>query len=118
VRDRSRSEQGLAELFGYGQRLVARKRLTPGDDLLSRLCAAEGVSDGEAAAMGMFLLFAGPPGEGTRLVRRRGHPTRWGPGLRGGQAGNPTRGRGPTPGLPPNPTVPLHPHPGSGGEGG
>jgi pentalenolactone synthase len=57
--DRSRSEQGLAELFGYGQQLVARKRLEPGDDVLSRLCATEGVSDDEAAAMGMFLLFAG-----------------------------------------------------------
>jgi cytochrome P450 len=59
VRDRSRSEQGLADLFGYGRRLVARKRLEPGDDVVSRLCATEGVSDHEAAAMGMFLLFAG-----------------------------------------------------------
>jgi pentalenolactone synthase len=59
VGDRSRSEQGLAELFGYGQQLVARKRLEPGDDVISRLAATEGVSDGEAAAMGMFLLFAG-----------------------------------------------------------
>jgi cytochrome P450 len=59
VRDRSRSARGLAELFGYGQQLVARKRLEPGDDVISRLCATEGVSDDEAAAMGMFLLFAG-----------------------------------------------------------
>jgi pentalenolactone synthase len=59
ARDRSRSERGLAELFGYGQQLVARKRLEPGDDVLSRLCATPGVSDDEAAAMGMFLLFAG-----------------------------------------------------------
>lgn len=59
VTDRARSEQGLAELFGYGQELVARKRADPGDDVISRLAATEGVGDDEAAAMGMFLLFAG-----------------------------------------------------------
>jgi len=59
VRDRSRSQQGLGDLFGYGQQMVARKRREPGDDVISQLCATEGVSDGEAAAMGMFLLFAG-----------------------------------------------------------
>ncbi|HEX2133751.1 MAG TPA: cytochrome P450 [Actinophytocola sp.] len=57
--DRARSERGLAELFGYGQRLVARKREEPGDDVISRLCATEGVSDAEAAGMSMALLFAG-----------------------------------------------------------
>jgi cytochrome P450 len=59
VRDRARSQQGLGDLFGYGQQLVARKRREPGDDVISHLCATEGVSDGEAAALGMFLLFAG-----------------------------------------------------------
>jgi cytochrome P450 len=59
VRDRARSERGLAELFGYGRRLVERKRAHPGDDVISRLCAADGVSDEEAATMSMFLLFAG-----------------------------------------------------------
>jgi cytochrome P450 len=64
ITDRTRSEQGLAELFGYGRQLVARKRaggLTDGDsaDVISRLAATDGVSDDEAAAMGMFLLFAG-----------------------------------------------------------
>jgi pentalenolactone synthase len=59
VRDRSRSEQGLAELFGYGQQLVARKRHEPGDDVISRLCATPGVSDIEAAGSAMALLFAG-----------------------------------------------------------
>ncbi len=61
ITDRARSEQGLAELFVYGQQLVARKR-AEGDtdaDVISRLAATEGVSDDEAAAMGMFLLFAG-----------------------------------------------------------
>ena len=59
VRDRARSERGLAELFGYGRRLVERKRAHPGDDVISRLCATDGVSDAEAATMSMFLLFAG-----------------------------------------------------------
>jgi cytochrome P450 len=59
TRDRARSERGLGELFGYGQRLVAQKRESPGDDVISRLCATEGVSDAEAAGMSMALLFAG-----------------------------------------------------------
>jgi pentalenolactone synthase len=59
VRDRARSERGLAELFGYGRRLVERKRAHPGDDVISRLCTTDGVSDEEAAMMSMFLLFAG-----------------------------------------------------------
>src|SRR5262249_28002576 len=59
IADRARSEQGLADLFGYGQQLVARKRLEPGDDVISRLCATEGVGDDEAAMLAMFLLFAG-----------------------------------------------------------
>ena len=59
VRDRTRSEGGLAELFGYGRGLVERKRADPGDDVISRLCATDGVSDEEAATLSMFLLFAG-----------------------------------------------------------
>jgi cytochrome P450 len=59
VRDRARSERGLAELFDYGRMLVERKRAQPGDDVVSRLCATDGVSDEEAATMSMFLLFAG-----------------------------------------------------------
>jgi pentalenolactone synthase len=59
TRDRARSERGLAELFGYGQKLVARKREEPGDDVISRLCATDGVSDDEAAGLSMALLFAG-----------------------------------------------------------
>jgi cytochrome P450 len=57
--DRARSERGLAELFGYCFGLVARKRHEPGDDVISRLCASEGVSDDEAAGLSMALLFAG-----------------------------------------------------------
>jgi cytochrome P450 len=59
VRDRTNSERGLGELFGYGQRLVARKRQDPGDDVISRLCATDGVADEEAAMLSMALLFAG-----------------------------------------------------------
>ena len=59
TRDRARSEQGLAELFNYGLQLVARKRQAPGTDVISRLCATEGVGDEEAAALSMALLFAG-----------------------------------------------------------
>lgn len=59
VRDRARSEHGLGELFGYGMRLVASKREQPGDDVISRLCAIDGVADEEVASLSMALLFAG-----------------------------------------------------------
>ncbi|WP_223125598.1 cytochrome P450 [Streptomyces sp. TRM68367] len=59
VLDRARSEQGLADLFTYGQELVARKRHEPGDDVISRLCATDGVGDDEIAMLSMALLFAG-----------------------------------------------------------
>jgi cytochrome P450 len=58
VRDRVRSEQGLGELFVYGQQLVARKRKQPGDDFISRLCADD-LGDDEIAMLSMALLFAG-----------------------------------------------------------
>ena len=59
VCDQARSEQGLAELYGYGIELVKHKRAHPDDDVISRLCATDGVSDEEAAASSMHLLFAG-----------------------------------------------------------
>jgi cytochrome P450 len=59
TRDRARSEQGPGALFGYGLQLVARKRRHPSDDVISRLCATQGVSDDEAAGQSMALLFAG-----------------------------------------------------------
>ncbi|WP_280364714.1 cytochrome P450 [Nocardia wallacei] len=59
ITDRTRSEQGLTELFSYGMGLVAHKRRQPDDDVISRLCATDGVSDVEAAGMSMALLFAG-----------------------------------------------------------
>jgi cytochrome P450 len=59
TRDHARSERGLQQLFAYGQRLVAAKRRNPGDDVISRLCATDGVTDDEVAEHSMFLLFAG-----------------------------------------------------------
>ena len=59
VRDHARSERGLADLFEYGRGLVAHKRAHPGNDVISRLSATDGISDEEAATMSMFLLFAG-----------------------------------------------------------
>jgi pentalenolactone synthase len=59
VRDRARSQQGLGDLFMYGTQLVAHKRREPGDDVISRLCATEGVADDEIAMLSMALLFAG-----------------------------------------------------------
>jgi cytochrome P450 len=59
VCDHARSEHGLAELYRYGIELVKRKRTYPDDDVISRLCATDGVSDEEAAASSIHLLFAG-----------------------------------------------------------
>jgi cytochrome P450 len=59
VCDHARSEQGLAALYRYGIELVKHKRAHPDDDVISRLCATDGVSDEEAAASSMHLLFAG-----------------------------------------------------------
>jgi cytochrome P450 len=59
VRDRARSERGLADLFEYGRQLVARKSEQPGDDIISSLCATSGADHGEIAMLSMFLLFAG-----------------------------------------------------------
>ena len=59
TRDHARSEQGLGQLFAYDRQLVAAKRRDPADDVISRLCATEDVTDDEAAELSMFLLFAG-----------------------------------------------------------
>ena len=59
VCDHVRSQHGLAELYRYGIELVKHKRRYPGDDVITRLSATDGVSDEEAAASSMHLLFAG-----------------------------------------------------------
>jgi cytochrome P450 len=81
VRDHDRSVQGLGDLVDYGQRLVARKRRNPGDDVISRLVATDGVGDDEAAMLAMALLFAGHEttvvkiGLGALLLLT--HPDQW-----------------------------------------
>ncbi|MFL6112836.1 MAG: cytochrome P450, partial [Catenulispora sp.] len=57
--DKERSARGLTNLRGYARELVARKRREPGDDVVSRLCAVEGVGDEEIADLSMRLLVAG-----------------------------------------------------------
>ncbi|MGB8209150.1 MAG: cytochrome P450 [Mycobacterium sp.] len=59
VLDPVRSEQGLAQLYDYGITLVEHKRAHPANDVISRLCAIDGVADEEAAILAMGLLFAG-----------------------------------------------------------
>jgi cytochrome P450 len=67
TRDRARSEHGLGELYAYGLRLVAAKRATPGDDVISGICAADDVTDDEAAQLSMGVLFAGHETTVTRI---------------------------------------------------
>lgn len=80
-RDRATSERGLGELFAYGQKLVARKRAEPGDDVLSRLCATEGIDDAEVTVLGMSLLFAGHETTVNRIglgaLHLLAHPEQW-----------------------------------------
>ncbi|SDR20382.1 cytochrome P450 [Thermostaphylospora chromogena] len=87
VTDRARSERGLAELFDYGRRLVARKRAQghvgdeEGADVISRLAATDGVGDEEAARLGMLLLFAGHETTvaaiGLGALALLAHPDQW-----------------------------------------
>ncbi|MFI6941940.1 cytochrome P450 [Streptomyces sp. NPDC050418] len=81
IKDRARSKQGLGELFSCGKELVAGKRTTPGDDILTRLCETEGLGDDEIAMLAMALLFAGHEttvvqlGLGALLLLT--HPDQW-----------------------------------------
>ena len=81
TQDRKRSEQGVADLFGYGQDLVAVKRHHPSDDVISRWCTTEGLDDDEIAMLSMALLFAGHEttvvqlGMGVLLLLA--HPDQW-----------------------------------------
>ncbi|MFE2941761.1 cytochrome P450 [Streptomyces sp. NPDC059255] len=59
VGDPVRSKQGMGELFGYCRQLVAGKRLNPGDDVISRICATEGINDNEVLGLTALLLFGG-----------------------------------------------------------
>jgi cytochrome P450 len=81
VGDRVRSELGLASLYCYGEELVAYKREHPGDDVISRLCAVDGVSDIEITMLSMGLLFAGHETTvaaiGTGVLYLLSHPEQW-----------------------------------------
>ncbi|WP_306205400.1 cytochrome P450 [Actinoplanes sp. RD1] len=59
VGDPARSQQGMGQLFAYCRQLVAQKREAPADDVISRLCAAEGLTDMEIVALTALLLFGG-----------------------------------------------------------
>ncbi|MFE3187493.1 cytochrome P450 [Nocardia sp. NPDC059240] len=81
VTDRAVVEQGVGELFAYCLHLVGEKRREPGDDVVSRLCAVEGVTDDEIATHAMVLLFAGHEtsavqiGVGARMLLE--NPDQW-----------------------------------------
>ena len=53
------SETGWRRVFGYRQQLVPTQRREPADDVISRLCATEGVSDDQAADLSTGLPVAG-----------------------------------------------------------
>ena len=61
LHDRQRASQALGSLFAYMRELVTRKRVHPGDDVISSLCATEGgaLDDAYIAFLAAVLLFAG-----------------------------------------------------------
>ncbi|MEV0544812.1 cytochrome P450 [Nocardia salmonicida] len=59
VRDKATVEAGYTGLYSYCLQLVKNKRSKPGDDVVSRLCAVDDVTDDEIAMHAMVLLFAG-----------------------------------------------------------
>jgi cytochrome P450 len=59
MHDRERASEALGRLFGYMQELVARKRALPADDVISGLCAMDGLEDDHVAFLAAVLLFAG-----------------------------------------------------------
>ncbi|MEU4805003.1 cytochrome P450 [Actinosynnema sp. NPDC023587] len=59
VGDPVRSKRGVGALLGYCRHLVAGKRQDAGDDVLSRICATEGIADYEILGLTALLLFGG-----------------------------------------------------------
>ena len=61
LHDRDRAGAALGSLFDYMKGLVARKRATPADDVISGLCAVDGgaLDDDHVAFLAAVLLFAG-----------------------------------------------------------
>ncbi|MFR9727670.1 cytochrome P450 [Saccharopolyspora sp. MS10] len=56
--DPAAAEEGAAELFGYISELVGRRRVAPGEDVISRLCEA-GLEDERIGTLSAGVLFAG-----------------------------------------------------------
>ena len=61
LRDRSLSASSFEALIGYVRELVGRKRVAPGNDMLSELLTVEdgSLSDDDIAGLGAVVLFAG-----------------------------------------------------------
>ncbi|MGW3423683.1 cytochrome P450 [Streptomyces phaeochromogenes] len=59
AQDRERSRKGLTTLYAYSQELVALRRRRPGQDVVSSLCAVDGLADDKIATLTMALLFGG-----------------------------------------------------------
>jgi pentalenolactone synthase len=61
VDDRERSQAGLMDLWEYTRQLVTRRRIKPGDDVISGLCSIENgaLDDDYVAMLAAMLLFAG-----------------------------------------------------------
>lgn len=61
LHDRPHATASLASLIAYMRELVARKRVEPGDDVISGLCADHGgaLGDDAVAQLAAMLLFAG-----------------------------------------------------------
>jgi len=81
LHDRARASASLADLNGYMDRLVARRRARPRDDVVSELCAAGGLDDGEVARLAAVLLFAGHETTAVRIdlgvALLLVHPEQW-----------------------------------------
>lgn len=59
ISDRACSEQGVNRLAAYARQLIASRRRRPGNDVISRWCATQGLSDSEIADLVVALLWAG-----------------------------------------------------------
>lgn len=57
--DALKAASAAGEMLGYCLELVVRKRANPADDVLSRLCERDDLTDSGAALLAMLMLFAG-----------------------------------------------------------
>jgi pentalenolactone synthase len=59
IGDQARSQAGLMDLWAYTRQLVGHKRAHPSDDVISGLCAVDGLDDDYIAMLAAMILFAG-----------------------------------------------------------